>query len=152
MCDTWSQKWVFALFVCAFSLACDGDGQLRDDARRFLAGYTAITYDLRGAELEKRVGALAALPLAQAEVRETRDLCVAGHRAMLAQERAQEAHAAEVDRALASSKQGAPLDTATLGRLKDKLDVAQGALTTAREKLERCEAQARSLDMRFGPR
>jgi hypothetical protein len=152
MCDTWSQKWVFTLFVCAFSLGCDSDAQLRDDTGRFLAGYTAITYDLRGAELEKRIGALAALPLGEAEVREARDLCVAGHRAMLNQERAQEAHAAEVDRALAGSTDGAPLDTATLAGLKEKLDAAQTALTSAREQLERCEAQARSLAMRFGPR
>jgi hypothetical protein len=151
MCDSWSQKWVFALFVCAFSLACDEDAQLRDDARRFLAGYTAITYDLRGAELEKRLGALAALPLGEPAVRETRDLCVAGHRAMLEQERAQEAHAAQVDRALAGSTDGAPLDAATLAGLKEKLDSAQTALTAAREKLERCEGQARSLSMRFGP-
>jgi len=153
MCDRWLRKWVIALGVCAFSPGCDGGSeQLRSDAQRFLGQYKTLTYDLRGEELERRVKSLEALPLGQVEVREARDLCVAGHRAVLAQERLQEAHASEVDRALATRSDGAPLDAATIGRLKDKLDAAQVALTGAREQLERCEAKARSLAMRFGPR
>jgi hypothetical protein len=152
MCDVGVRKWVIAFSVCAFSLACDGEGKLRGDAQRFLGQYKTLTYDLRGTELEKRVAALEALPLGQAEVKEARDLCVAGHRAVLAQERLQEAHGAEIDRALATRSDGAPLDAATLARLKEKLDAAQLALTGAREQLERCEAKARALAIRFGKR
>ena len=75
--------------------------------QRFLGAYKAITYDLRGLDLEKQVSALEKLPLGQPEVSEARDLCVAGHRAVLAQERLQEANGAEIDRALATSKDGA---------------------------------------------
>jgi hypothetical protein len=152
MCDAWVRKWVIACSVSAFSLACDGEGELRGDAQRFLGQYKSLTYDLRGKELEQRVKALEALPLGQAEVRETRDLCVAGHRAVLVQERLQEAHGAEIDRALGTRSDGSALDAATLARLKEKLDAAQLALTSAREQLERCEAKARALAMRFGKR
>jgi hypothetical protein len=133
--------------------ACQGDeARLRDEARRFVALYAKVEYE---APPEVRAAALRELERAvfvTSEVVEARTTCLTGHRQLLDAQRAQDETAAAIDRALAQADGAEPLPAGTLEGLQKRLEQSQGTLGHARRKLEDCEARARALDLRFGPR
>jgi hypothetical protein len=154
MCDFWRPNWVIvaSTFLCVWTLACDSDGQLRDDARRFLTLHEAIRYDAPSAERAAKVDELARIALGEEAVRAVRDMCVTAHRALLTEQAVQDENAAKVEQALAHTRDGSPLPPATLELLRKGLGDSSAAISRAQEQLQNCEAQARSLGLRFGRR
>ena len=153
MCSRRQLKWVVFALLCACSCSRDsGEARLRAEARTFLKLYEAVHLSDQEAQRAARISALAAAPLSDENVRHARDLCVAGQRELLQQEQLQEANSSEIDRALASSKQGAPLDPSLVERLRAKVTESEQALRRAQDQLHACEAATRSLSLRFAPR
>jgi hypothetical protein len=146
----------FWLFLCGFAWilgACEStDERQRRDARALLGLHKSVDYKASEGERAKRVADLEALLLADPDVRQTRDLCVSGHREVLRQAELQESHAVEIEKAVSARPDGTALDPATVAQLQQKLRTSDAALSAAHEQLMRCEDQVRALDLRFGVR
>lgn len=134
------------------SVACDGSARERDEARRFLASYSALDHRDPRPQREREVGALAALPLFVASVVHARDACVTAHRALMGAEQAQEGAAAALDAALKDQPDGEPLGKLASERVQQRIVEAELALSGARTRFTPCETEARSLALRFAAR
>lgn len=139
----------FAL-VLVTSAACNREDRVRAEAHTFLALYRATDHRAPIAERERKVEQLEQLTLSEEAVRSARDQCVGAHRALIRAERENEAAAGQLDRAIAAQPDGGALMAADTQRIRAEIDRAEGSLTDARGRFERCEAQARTLALRFG--
>jgi DNA polymerase III delta prime subunit len=132
------------------SAACDRDDRVRAEAHTFLALYRATDHRAPIAERERKIAQLEQLTLSEQAVRTARDQCVGAHRALIRAERENEVAAGQLDRALAAQPDGGPLQVTDTARIRAEIDRAEGSLTDARGRFEKCEAQARTLSLRFG--
>lgn len=134
------------------SIACDREGRARAEARTFLSLYEATDHRAPIAERERKVQQMEQLALSEEAVQAARAECVAAHKVLISAERQNEHASVELDKALADQPRGQPLPEAQIARIRNEIQVAEGSLTDARKRFEHCEAQARSLDLRFGER
>jgi predicted S18 family serine protease len=132
--------------------ACDREGRARAEARTFLALYEATDHRAPVEQRERKVLQLEQLALSEEAVRAARDECVAAHKTLIAAERQNEHASRELDTALGAQPHGEPLSQGEITRIRTEIQAAQASLTDSRKSFERCEAQARSLDLRFGER
>lgn len=140
-------------FLLLFGVGCQSDeARLRVEAQRFIALYQQVDYDAspeaRGVKLTELEKAVFVAP----EVVLARGLCLSGHRQLIDAQRVQDETAAEIDKALAGTKDAQPLPLADIARMQEKVQASQATLGQARRQLEACEAQTRALDLRFGKR
>lgn len=133
-----------------FGVACNRDDRVRAEAHTFLALYRATDHRAPIAERERKIEQLEQLTLSEEAVRAARDQCVGAHRALIRAERENEAAAGQLDKALAGQPDGGSLMATDTVRIRAEIDRAEGSLTDARGRFERCEAQARTLSLRFG--
>lgn len=134
-------------------LGCDGrEERQRAEARTFLALYEATDHRAPVPERERKIEQLAQLGLSDELVQKARDECVSAHRTLVAAERENERAASQLDRAIAASPGGAALAPEDTVRIGEGIKQAERSLSDARTRFERCEAQARSLSLRFGAR
>lgn len=132
--------------------ACDREGRVRAEARTFLALYEATDHRAPIAERERKVKQMEQLALSEEAVRAARDECVAAHKVLIDAERQNEHASRELDNVLATQPAGEPLPSEEIARIRAEIQTAEGSLSDARKRFERCETQARSLDLRFGDR
>jgi hypothetical protein len=144
------------LFLCGFAWILGGcesaEARQRSDARALLGLHKSVDYKASEGERAKRVADLDALVLVDDDVRQTRDLCVSGHRAVLRQKELQDQNAAEIEKAVSVRPEGTALDPATLARLTQKVSTSDAELAAAHERLLLCEDKVRALELRFGAR
>jgi len=133
-------------------VGCDSSARERDEARRFLASYDALDHRDPLKQREREVEALSLLPLHVPSVQHARDACVGAHRALIAAEQAQETAALALDQALAGKVDGSGLDPKEASRVQQSILAAESALSGARTRFAPCEAEARSLALRFAER
>jgi type IV secretory pathway protease TraF len=134
----------------AAGLGCSRDDRVRAEAHTFLALYRATDHRAPIAERERKIVQLEQLTLSEEAVRTARDQCVGAHRALIRAERENETAAGELDRAIAAQPDGGSLMAADTIRIRAGIERAEGSLSDARGRFEKCEAQARTLSLRFG--
>jgi hypothetical protein len=130
--------------------ACSRDDRVRAEAHTFLALYRATDHRAPIAERERKILQLEQLTLSEEAVRTARDQCVGAHRALIRAERENEAAAGQLDRAISAQPDGGSLMATDTARIRAEIDRAEGSLSDARGRFEKCEAQARTLSLRFG--
>jgi DNA polymerase III delta prime subunit len=146
------------LASCGLALAlvtgagCNRDDRVRAEAHTFLALYKATDHRASIAERERKIAQLEQLTLSEEAVRTARDQCVGAHRALIRAERENETASGELERAVAAQPDGGSLMAADTLRIRAEIERAEGSLTDARGRFEKCEAQARTLSLRFGDR
>jgi hypothetical protein len=141
---------VFALL--GGSAGCDREGRTRAEARTFVALYEATDHRAPIAERERKLVQLEQLTLTEPLVSEARDVCVGAHRALIRAERENEQAAGQLDKALIAAPDGGALEPAESERIRAGIVQAERSVGDARTRFGRCEEQARSLSLRFGPR
>ncbi len=145
-------KGLIGVALCA-GVGCQSeDSRLRDEASRLVALYAQVTYGDAPEVREQKLAAIEQAVFVSEEVVSTRTVCVAGHRALIASQRAPDETAKEIDEALGQVEGAEPLPLEVLARLQKKLVAAQDHLDQIRAQLEVCETQIRALNLRFGKR
>lgn len=132
--------------------ACDREGRTRAEARTFLALYEATDHRAPIPERERKLVQMEQLALSEEAVRAARDECVAAHKTLISAERQNERASVQLDQLLAAQPQGQALPPEQIGRIREQIQAAEVSLSDARKRFEHCEAQARSLSLRFGER
>lgn len=141
---------IFATMGAA--VGCDREGRTRAEARTFVALYEATDHRAPIVERERKLAQLEQLTLTEPLVSEARDECVGAHRALIRAERESEQAAGQLDKALIAAPDGGALDPAESERIRAGIVQAERSVGDARARFGRCEEQARSLSLRFGPR
>jgi hypothetical protein len=138
--------------LCGTMPGCDRDDRVRAQAHTFLALYRATDHRAPPAQRERQIVQLEQLTLTEELVQKARDECVGAHRALLRAESANESAGHQLDQALAAQPGGAPLPPERTAQIRAGIERAESSLGDARGRFEKCEAQARSLSLRFGER
>lgn len=131
--------------------ACSSEGAERREARRFLAGYTAVAEAVGEQARRTRLKQLKELPLHGETASQARDLCVRAHTALLDAE-AEQARAEGMFEKLLEGAGGKPLDPAGMAPVQAGIERSEKALKDARGHYRQCEEAARGLAVRFGER
>lgn len=122
-----------------------------EEARAFLAAYSAIDHNAPEADRSQRIAALEQVVITSQGIAKTRDECVKAHRALLDSEGAQERAARALEAALGDAG-GEPLPVEQTTAIQAVIGAAESALSEARRRFATCEAEARDLALRHGKR
>ena len=143
-------RFVLSVVGVAMATSCDRDDRVRAEAHTFLALYRATDHRAPTAARERKIVQLEQLSLSEEVVRAARDQCVRAHRALVRAELQNETAASQLDQAIAAQPDGGALMAADTLRIRAGIEQATSSLAEARGGFEKCEAQARSLSLRFG--
>jgi len=142
---------VGALLV-AVVIGAGCQGRESEQARAFLAAYAAIDHNDPEPVRVARIEALEKLVVTSPSVAQTRDECTRAHRALLDSEGAQERAAQALDDAIRGDAGAQPLPPEQTQAIQAVISAAEAALSEARKRFARCEAEARDLSLRYGKR
>jgi hypothetical protein len=137
------------LFACLTLAGGCGQDRERREARAFLAVFDSMDHRQKAEDREQKLSQLRLLSLVEPAVVQARDHCVTGHTALLRSESAHEEAGRKLDEALLASPDK-PLEPQASEQIRKQIEQAEKALNNARISLRQCEAQARSLSLRFG--